>query len=287
MKRRSIIGAATAMAASIVLAGSAQAFAGLANGSFETGDFNGGGAGYEALDAGSTAITGWTVASGSIDWIGSYWQAQDGTKSLDLDGNAPGAIAQTVATTIGNTYFVSFYLAGNPNGAPVVKTLTVSATGAAPAPYTFDVSNTSNAAMGWRLEGYSFVATSSNSTLTFASGDTAGNTGPALDNVVVTETVPIGGDCKNGGWQTMHDGQGNGFKNQGDCVSYFATDGRNPGAVTSSASGAAAQAGAARAHDIDRMNVAKSATPGAAAIDHRVASTLHDTRLRAAREAHT
>jgi choice-of-anchor C domain-containing protein len=232
MKRRSIFGAATALAASIALAGSAQAFDGLANGSFETGAFNGGGLGYQALDAGAAALTGWTVASGSIDWIDSYWQAQDGSKSLDLDGNAPGAISQTVATTVGNTYFVSFYLAGNANGGPVVKTLTVSATGAAPATYSFDVSNTSNAVMGWRLEGYSFVATSASSTLTFASGDTAGDTGPALDNVVVTETVAIGGNCKAGGWQTMTDDQGNGFKNQGDCVSYFATDGRNPGAIT-------------------------------------------------------
>jgi choice-of-anchor C domain-containing protein len=226
-----MIGMATALAASLALTGSAQAFDGLANGSFESGDFNGGGAGYQALDAPSTLVTGWTVAAGSIDWVGPYWQAQDGTKSIDLDGNAPGAISQTVATTVGNTYFVSFYLAGNPNGAPV-KTLTVSATGAAPATFTFDVSNTSNAAMGWRLEGYSFVATSASSTLTFASGDTSGATGPALDNVVVAETVAIGGNCKDGGWRTMTDDQGNGFKNQGDCVSFFATDGRNPGAVT-------------------------------------------------------
>jgi hypothetical protein len=30
-------------------------------------------------------------------------------------------------------------------------------------------------------------------------------------------------DCKNGGWQTF----GGKFKNQGDCVSYVATGGRN------------------------------------------------------------
>jgi choice-of-anchor C domain-containing protein len=232
MKRRSKVGMATALVASIALTGSAQAFDGLANGNFEDGDFNGGGAGFQTLDAGSTVLTGWTVAAGSIDWVGPAWQAQDGTKSIDLDGNAPGAISQTVATTVGNTYFVSFWLAGNPNGAPVVKTLTVSATGAAPATFTFDVSNTSNAAMGWRLEGYSFVATSVSSTLTFASGDTSGGTGPALDNVVVAETVAIGGNCKDDGWRTMSDDQGNGFKNQGDCVSHFATDGRNLGAVT-------------------------------------------------------
>jgi hypothetical protein len=30
----------------------------------------------------------------------------------------------------------------------------------------------------------------------------------------------------------MLDARGNAFKNQGDCVSYLATDGKNPGAVT-------------------------------------------------------
>ena len=59
----------------------------------------------------------------------------------------------------------------------------------------------------------------------------AGPYGPALDNVVVTETVPTKDDCKHGGWRTMIDGAGNHFKNQGDCVSYFATKGKNPGAL--------------------------------------------------------
>ena len=34
-------------------------------------------------------------------------------------------------------------------------------------------------------------------------------------------------DCKNGGWQTLRDGNGKPFKNQGDCVSYVATKGKN------------------------------------------------------------
>ena len=36
-------------------------------------------------------------------------------------------------------------------------------------------------------------------------------------------------DCKNGGWKDFVDGNGNPFKNQGDCVSYVATKGKNPG----------------------------------------------------------
>jgi len=43
-------------------------------------------------------------------------------------------------------------------------------------------------------------------------------------------TVTLGTEtCKKGGWQSYGV-----FKNQGDCVSYFATDGRNPPALLSS-----------------------------------------------------
>ncbi len=57
-----------------------------------------------------------------------------------------------------------------------------------------------------------------------------------VDNVSVNTTV-IGSPtnnqakelCKNGGWKTLTDGNGHSFKNQGDCVSYFATGGKNPG----------------------------------------------------------
>ena len=44
--------------------------------------------------------------------------------------------------------------------------------------------------------------------------------------------IRIGSEpCKQGGWKTLTDSAGNPFKNQGDCVSYFATAGRNGGAV--------------------------------------------------------
>jgi hypothetical protein len=38
-------------------------------------------------------------------------------------------------------------------------------------------------------------------------------------------------DCKGSGWKDKVDGQGNSFKNQGDCVSFIATKGKNGGAV--------------------------------------------------------
>ncbi len=61
-----------------------------------------------------------------------------------------------------------------------------------------------------------------------------------VDNTLINETlftyeaspspVPTNKDqCKQGGWQTLADDEGNSFKNQGDCVSFVATKGKNKG----------------------------------------------------------
>jgi hypothetical protein len=47
---------------------------------------------------------------------------------------------------------------------------------------------------------------------------------------VETTSNPVATDtsqCKNGGWKTLADGRGTAFKNQGDCVSFVATKGKN------------------------------------------------------------
>ncbi len=51
----------------------------------------------------------------------------------------------------------------------------------------------------------------------------------SFNNQVVGSPTSSSDMCKSGGWKTMTDNSGNAFKNQGDCVSYFATKGRNPG----------------------------------------------------------
>lgn len=230
MIRRSGLGLAIGFLAAIAFAGPTLAFTGPTNGSFETGTYVDGGGGFEQLNAGDTSITGWTVDAGSVDWIGTYWSAQDGSMSIDMSGAEAGTLSQTLATTIGNTYTVSFFLSGNPAGPPTVKTLNVSATGGATAGYTYDVTGNTLTNMNWTPETYTFLATSASTTLSFVS-TTASAYGPALDKVAITETVPTKSDCKNGGWQAMIDNAGNRFKNQGDCVSYFATRGKNLGAL--------------------------------------------------------
>lgn len=232
MKRRSGLGIALGLLAAITLpTATLAAFTALTNGSFEDGTYNPNASGFEQLNAPNTSsINGWTVDSGSVDWIGAYWTAPDGEMSIDMSGADAGTLSQTFDTTVGNTYTVTFLLSGNPDGEPAVKTLDVSATGATPGSYSHDTTGTTLTTMVWTEETYSFLATSASTTLSFIS-TTATAFGPAIDRVAVTESVPVKNDCKNGGWQSMIDNQGNSFKNQGDCVSYFATKGKNLGAV--------------------------------------------------------
>lgn len=158
------------------------------NGSFEDSSINPGS--FTTLNAGSTAITGWTISSGSVDYIGTYWTAQDGSRSLDLDGNAPGGIqaSQSIATIVGQQYLVSFWMAANPDGGPNPKTVDVSFGDTLPQAFAFTPTNTTKQNMGW--QEYSFIVTASGtlSDLAFVS-TTDGAYGPALDNISV-DAVP-------------------------------------------------------------------------------------------------
>jgi choice-of-anchor C domain-containing protein len=172
----------------------------LVNGSFETGPVPGS---FTNLASGSTAITGWTVSFGNIDYIGSLWVASDGTRSLDLEGsagtcsinppNCPGGISQTFSTVAGQQYLVTFDLAGNLSNLPVIKTVSVSAAGQSQN-FTFNTTGHNTASMGWVTDTWTFTATGSTATLEFDTADNpATGWGPALDNVSVTavsSTVP-------------------------------------------------------------------------------------------------
>ncbi len=250
MKRASLLGSGLAVVMSLALAGSAMAAA-FTNGGFNnTGGYSVGA--FVRLYAGTgtaTAIPGWTVTSGNVDWIGSYWQSADADGySLDMDGDAPGAITQTFDTTVNATYFVQFSLSGNPDPntlcdnnpqvpdpnacySPSDKSLQVQATGAPATTVYFNTGTEGNTEsnMMWEVEGYSFVATGPSTTLTFTS-TTPGAFGPALDNVTVTqEATATGAQCKDGGWQSMVNPDTLvAFKNQGACVSYYAVSGQVP-----------------------------------------------------------
>lgn len=168
----------------------------ITNGSFEASliscpDPSGGG--YAVYPSPSTqCISGWTVISANVHYIGAYWQAADGVLSIDLDGlgGASGGIEQTFATNLGATYLVAFSMAGNPDNVPIVKPMRVAAAGQS-ADFEFDTTGKTHSDMGWTQMQWTFVATDVNTTLSFQSltgvlGLTTG-WGAVVDNVSVVQ----------------------------------------------------------------------------------------------------
>jgi choice-of-anchor C domain-containing protein len=184
------------------------------NGSFENGTDPGSFTNIVAPN--NTTITGWNVSSGNLDYIGTYWTASNGVRSLDLSGTTQGAIQQTFDTVAGHTYLVAFDMAGNPDGTPLVKTMTVDVGGPA-TPYSFDTTGMTKSSMGWQTMTYWFTAAGPSTTLTFTS-TTAGSFGPALDNVVLTDVLTNKSQCMNNGWQAFTNPS---FQNQGQCIAFL------------------------------------------------------------------
>ena len=175
----------TALSAFAVLAATAAlpAYADIVNGTFLTPP-----AGTYTTVTGTT-IPGWTVTQGSVDWINTYWQQPPIGYSVDLDGLAVGAISQTIDTIINQTYLLSFWLAGNPDGPPDPKSVSVSADASS---QTFTAPRPpSTANMGWTQHFFQFTATALSTTITFTSLDTPSSNpyGPALGDVSIT-SVP-------------------------------------------------------------------------------------------------
>jgi choice-of-anchor C domain-containing protein len=180
-----LLGAALA-AATALTAGSANA-ASIVNGSFESGANPGS---FITLGHNSTAIDGWVVKGNGVDYVGSYWQAADGERSVDLSALNGGSIQQTIATIVGQAYKVTFWLAGNPDGGLGDKFVATSVSGDWVNSFTFNVGGSNTKAdMGWKEFSYVFTAFDTQSTLVFNS-QTHTPYGPALDNVSISSAVP-------------------------------------------------------------------------------------------------
>lgn len=170
-----------ALACMVALPAAANA-APFVNGSFETGTAPGS---FTTLPSGSTAINGWTVGGNSVDYIGSYWNAQSGSRSIDLSGNGLGSISQTFDTVLGQLYQVIFFLGANGDGPPPVKSISVSASGNATGNYSV-LSTTTPPNVNYTQFSYAFTAGGPSTTLTFAATGPGSPYGAALDSVSVT-----------------------------------------------------------------------------------------------------
>lgn len=166
------------------LSPAANASVTIVNGSFENGAVDPGGFFTPVASGDSTSIAGWTVGGSGVDYIGGYWQPEDGKRSIDLSGGAPGSISQLISgLTSGQVYDISFWLSGNPDGGSTTKVGTVSGGTAQSFSYTLSGTN-SLSNMNWKEFHYVFTALGATALLTFSSG-TGDAYGPALDNVSI------------------------------------------------------------------------------------------------------
>jgi choice-of-anchor C domain-containing protein len=172
------------------------------NGSFEDGQANIGD--FITVAIGGTQINNWSVTSGTVDYIGGYWTASDGSRSIDLSGNGAGTMAATAFNTIIDAWYkITFDMAGNPDSTTIypqgIKTMKVAAANGSQLPYTsqqytFDTTGKTKKGepgMGWVPEIFTFKATGTSTTLSFTSLTNSGY-GPALDNVKGS-MIPIPG----------------------------------------------------------------------------------------------
>jgi choice-of-anchor C domain-containing protein len=181
-----------AIALMVLAAGHASAGNIIINGNFSLPDaatLPNDGSVYKFVNAGDPSLTGWTVTNGSVETdvtLPTFGAptASGNPQNLDLDGNSAGTITQSFATTVGQTYNLSFYYSNNPYGPGAAATVTVSDSSVTPLVITH--SGASNGSLDWQYVQESFVATSTSATLTFASNDPSANTtGILLDNVSV------------------------------------------------------------------------------------------------------
>jgi choice-of-anchor C domain-containing protein len=153
------------------------------NGSFEEGPEPGE---FVSLNEGATDIKDWVVTRAQIDYIGGYWKAADGKRSLDLHGSPGlGGVKQTIKTKKGQKYKVTFALAVNPDSASKKKKLGVRA-GEREETFVADGTGKTREDMGWETKEWVFTADGAETVLEFFTQDTEEPAcGPALDNVVV------------------------------------------------------------------------------------------------------
>ncbi len=155
------------------------------NGGFEDGvSF---GPRFRTLFGGDDRLPGWTIKGDSIDVVSTYWDAAEGARSIDLNGEGRGRLKQILPTEVGQTYTLSFQLAGNPDRAePHALTLVFGETRER---LVFDSTGQTYSDLGWTEVTLQFTATEAQTRLIFRGDRDDDPFGPVIDAVSVT---PIG-----------------------------------------------------------------------------------------------
>ena len=166
---------------------------------------------YTDHQPGSSTLTGWTIANSVVSQLrsdyagneGYTFPAQDGFVSLDLAGfnaNGPAIVSQALATSIGATYQLSFWV-GNVSGGPFGTDTSIRARFSSGGIDFTCLNATPSFVLAWQQCTQQFVATAGVTTIGFQSLD------PGFDNSAVIDNVSldlIGGAVPEpGSWALM------------------------------------------------------------------------------------
>jgi len=130
------------------------------------------------------AINGWSTVSGSGIEVRNNvaGTAFDGVNFVELDSNNNSAMAQTIATTVGGQYLLSFAYSARPGVNAASNPIEVLWNGASIATVTANGSNLSN--NDWHVFSYAVTGTGSDK-LTFRASGVNDSYGGSLDAVAV------------------------------------------------------------------------------------------------------
>lgn len=174
------------------------------NGSFETTTTPIPSGSFSNFLPGSTGLTDWTIVGVSGTEVSAVnttfvqeccsFLAEDGTNWLDLTGlntnNDTEGVSQTVATTVGDSYTLSFFVGNvsDPNGLfGTASTVDISENGISLGAFTNSCS-TCTRQLTWQELTATFTATSASTTLVFRNGDPGTDNSNGLDNISLVDS---------------------------------------------------------------------------------------------------
>jgi len=157
------------------------------------------------IATGSTALTDWTVTKGKVGYVENFisgptginsWQPAAGNYSIELFTGDD--ITQTINTTAGSEYALTFWYAGNPSaGGATINGANVSSAkfvdGGVDIPgnnqaIQFSTATNSRSNMGWTEATYEFTATSPQTIISFF-GQGLPSSAPGKDSVISGEVA--------------------------------------------------------------------------------------------------
>ena len=170
----------------------------LTNGSFETPIVSVGG--FTNFPVGSGALTGWTVfgpagqavsiVSGSFSQNGVSFPAQDGAQWVDLTGfnnNSTEGVSQSVATTVGHQYQLSYFIGNTTGGGIFGSTSTVDVLLNGAVAFTDTNSTSSPSTQNWGQFSHTFTASGAATIIGLRNADPGSDNDNGLDNVVLLD----------------------------------------------------------------------------------------------------